>query len=416
MPQTAPPLSADERRRGRRLAIASHPAGMTHRMVVTDHLPTLALLALGASEGVVGLQRMFTYVGVLLQLPALRRVGRTRKRSILVAGQIVAILGTLPLVFFPGLQELGGSLAVGIALSSFAVAAAGFSIGEAVWFPLLHGYQEDARIGRFFAILRTGWHFTLIVYFFAAQRWLAASPGAFGTLFAVAFALGCLRVVMIARLPERSERTGQTIHVREAVRVLAGPRIRLYLAGITIAGSARVVVTTFALVMMRKVIGFSDASTLYAPVAFYAGGLSTLWLWGRVVDATGPEPVFRWTAIGLALVFLGFMGVRADDPSNLALAGLLFFALQALSAGFDVADTHVLFELAPGDAPARTLVVARVIDSLVRGLAPLLVGIALELLLAQGWEALPLYRGLYVASAVAILVAIVPLRAFRRAA
>jgi Na+/melibiose symporter-like transporter len=413
--QTAVPLSAEERRRGRRLAITSHPAGMTHRMVISDHLPTLALLALGASEGVVGLQRTLVYLGVLIQLPTLRRVGRIDKRRLLVAGQIVAILGTLPLLFFSTLESWGGSLGVGIALSSFAVAAAGFSIGETVWFPLLHGYQEDARTGRFFAILRTGWHFALILYFFGAQRWLASNPGAFGALFGVAFALGCLRVVLISRLPERSERTGETIHVREALRVLGGREIRRYLAGVMIAGSTRVVVTTFALVMMRRVIGFSDSRVLYTTVALYAGGLTTLWLWGRVVDAVGPEPVFRWTAVGLAFVFLGFLGVSDDGTASLGLAALLFFALHALSSGFDVADTHVLFDLAPADAPARTLVVARVTDSLVRGLSPLLAGIGLELLFASGLTPLPVYRGLFILCAVAILAAIVPLRTFRRA-
>jgi hypothetical protein len=404
-------LAPAERRRGRLLAFTSHPAGMTHRMVLTDHVPTLALVALGASESVVGMQRAFIYLAILIQLPTLRLVGRIPKRRILVAGQIVALLGTAPLLAFADLYGAGG---VGVALGCFALAALGFAVCETVWFPLLHGYQEDARIGRFFGLLRSGWHLTLIVYFLGAQRWLEARPGEFAPLFAVAFALGVLRVLLIARLPERSERTGSAIRVRQALALLRRePLLRRYLAGVAVAGSMRVVVFTFAVVMMRRVVGFSEGEVLYTTIAVFTGGLLSLWIWGRVVDAVGPEPVFRWTAVGQAVLFLGFFGVSAHDGPSLALAVALFFSLWALSSGFDVADTHVIFALAPSHAPARTLVVARVCDSLLRGAAPLGVGLVLDRLLGAGLEPLLVYRGLFAACAFGILLALLPLRAFR---
>ena len=55
------PLDDEQRARGRRLAITSHPAGMTFRMVFTQHLPTLALVSLGAGEFWVGLQASFAF-------------------------------------------------------------------------------------------------------------------------------------------------------------------------------------------------------------------------------------------------------------------------------------------------------------------------------------------------------------------
>jgi len=407
-------LPAAERARGRLLAITSHPAGMTHRMVLTDHLPTLALVALGASESVVGLQRAFIYLAILLQLPTLRLVGRIPKRTILVSGQIVALLGTVPLLWFADLSAAPQAWGVSIAMAAFAVAAIGFAICETVWFPLLHGYQENARIGQFFGRLRTGWHLTLIVYFLGAQRWLAAHPGAFAELFAVAFALGVVRVALIVRLPERSEQTGSVIHVREALALLRSqPLLRRYLVGVAVAGSMRVIVFTFAIVMMRRVIGFSEGEVLYTTVAIFSGGLASLLLWGRVVDRVGPGPVFRWTALGQALLFLGFLFVSQHDSASLTLAIGLFFGLWALGSGFDVADTHVIFALAPADSPARTLVVTRVTDSLARGSAPLLVGVLLERLLAAGVEPLLVYRCLFAGCAAVILLAIVPLRAFR---
>jgi len=409
-------LSERERARGRRLAIASHPAGMTHRMVFTEHLPTLALLALGAGEALVGLQRSFVYLGVLLQLPTLRLVGHLPKRRILVAGQMLALAGSAPLMCFGALRVQGGSPALAAALACFAVAAAGFSIAETVWFPMLHGYQEGARIGRFFALLRTGWHVALIAYFLGARWWLAHHPGSFGPLFALGLALGVVRVALISRLPERSERTGAAIRVREAAALLRRePLLRRYLAGIATAGSVRLVVFTFAVVMMRRVIGFSEGQILYTTVAIFSGGLASLWIWGRVVDAVGPEPVFRWTAIGQAALILGLLGVSGPDTGSLVLAVGLFFGLWALGAGFDVADTKVIFGMAPEHAPARTLVVARVSETTVRGAAPLAVGVVLEQVLAAGLDPLSVYRGLFVVAAALELCVILPLRAFRRA-
>ena len=73
-PSIAPPLSEDLRTRGRRVAIASHPAGNTFRMVFTQHLPTLALVGIGASEFEVGVQNSFVFLFIALQLPTLRAV------------------------------------------------------------------------------------------------------------------------------------------------------------------------------------------------------------------------------------------------------------------------------------------------------------------------------------------------------
>jgi len=408
------PLDPRERARGRRLAIASHPAGMTHRMSTTEHLPTLALLALGASEAVVGAQRTLVYLAVGLQLPVLRLVGRLSKRTLLVAGQGLALAGTVPLVFFASLQALDPAWGTAVALAAFTLAAAGFAVGETVWFPLLHGYQEPGRIGRFFGWLRSGWHLTLIVYFLGAQRWLAARPGDFAPLFAVGFALGVVRIAMIARLPERSERTGRPIPLGETLARLRSDRLlRRYLLGIGIGGSVRTVAFPFALVMFRRVVGFSEAQVLYATAALFAGGLATLLLWGRIVDRTGPEPVFRWTAIGMAALVLALGAVTQLDTAHLLLAVCLFFALHALGCGFDVADTHVLFRLAPDDAPARLIVVARVVDVTLRGIAPLVAGVALDRVLAAGADPVAAYRTLFALCAAAQLAAILPLRVFR---
>ena len=91
----------------------------------------------------------------------------------------------------------------------------------------------------------------------------------------------------------------------------------------------------------------------------------------------------------------------------------LFFGLHALGCGFDVADTHVLFGMAPAERPARMLEVARVVEAPLRGAVPFGVGIGLDRVLAGAADPLAVYRVLFGLCAVAILAAILPLRVFR---
>ncbi len=409
-----PPLDPRQRARGRILAVSSHPAGMTHRMVFTEHLPTLALVALGASETLVGLQQALVSVGQLFQLPTLRAVPRFSKRSILIFGQTLAVLGGVPLLFFATLATLPSNLAVSIALASLTATSIGIVVGQTVWFPLLRGYVEPDRIGRFFGTLRSGWHFALIFYYVGAQRWLAAQPGAFAPLFGVGWLLGVLRIALVSRLPERSERTGARIRVRDAFGLVRrNPDLRRYLTGVTTSWAVRRSVVPFAIVMLRREIGFSDAEVVATTVAFFAGGLVSLYLWGRAVDAVGPAPVFRWTCIGMAGSIVALVGVREPGSLAFTLSVGFFFFYSVLSAGFGVADTNVLFRLTPSEAPAPTLVAVNVTESVLSGITPLLVGIAIDMLLTPQ-TALRVYHGFFLLAAMAQLAALLPLRRFPR--
>src|SRR5262245_16121466 len=190
MTAPAPPLDARERRRGRVLAVASHPTGYTFRMIFSQNLPTLALISLGASELQVGLQGAFAFAFVALQLPTLRLVAHVSKRAILMSAHVFTLLVALPLVFFDRIAELPTALGIAIALASFGLLGVGACVGETVWFPLLRGYVEPRQIGRFFGILRTGWHVTLLCFYAGSQWWLTRHPGVFAPLFAFGWGLG----------------------------------------------------------------------------------------------------------------------------------------------------------------------------------------------------------------------------------
>lgn len=409
---TPPPLAPEDRARGRRLAITSHPFGMTFQTVFTQPLPTLALLALGASEIQVGLQSACVQGFLLLQLPTLRRVAKHPKRRILVGAHLAALTAAVPLLFFRSLAGSGSGLVV--ALISFAALAAAVSVSNTVWFPMLRAYVEPARVGRFFGTLRTGWHLTLILYFLGSRAWLAHHPADYAPLFGLAFALGVARIPLIARLPERSERTGERIRVREAFALAREPAMRRYLAGAAWGQAARATTVPFAMVMLRREIGLSEATLVAATVAIFAGGLAALYVSGRAVDRMGPAPVFRTCALGMGLLVLGLALLSETGGVSGAAAVTFFFLHAALGAGFGVADTHVLFGLTPDHAPSRALVLGAVAVGTAAGLSPLLAGVLLESALSDAAVRLDVFRAFFVGLALFQALSFLPLRRFRR--
>jgi predicted MFS family arabinose efflux permease len=200
--------------------------------------------------------------------------------------------------------------------------------------------------------------------------------------------------------------------VREALALVRREAdLRRYLAGMVLFGAARRAAVPFAIVTMRRSLGLADADVALAIAAFYAGGFASLYGWGRAVDRYGPLPVFRVASLGMAGL-LGAFGLFGDAATAAAMVAF-FFVLAVLAAGFGVADTHVLFGLAPAREPTATLVVADVATSLAYGAAPLAAGLLLDLALRAGSAPGSAYAVLFLSTAVAAVLAPVPLRRFR---
>src|SRR5262245_39787698 len=147
LPEVSAPLSDEERARGRRLAIASNVPSMTFWTAFTGQLPTLALVSLGASEALIGLQSGLLMAFAVIQLPALRLISWYPKRSLLIAGQLIALGASVPLIFFGTLAGLGNETAIPLVFGSLALTALGLVLSDLVWFPLLRAYMEPERIG-----------------------------------------------------------------------------------------------------------------------------------------------------------------------------------------------------------------------------------------------------------------------------
>lgn len=414
--EPAPPLSDSERARGRRLAIASNAASLPFVVAFTEQLPTLALVSLGASETLIGLQSGLARGLFVLQLPGLRLVSWFSKRSLLLTGHLLALLASAPLVFFSTLQDLERSLALVVVFASLFLTALGVSLTELVWFPLLRGYVEPERIGRFFGAIRTTWHLSVIAFFLGGRWWLAEHPASFGALFAVAWLLGAVRTPMIARLPERSERSATRIRARDAIALVRRDgRLRRYLLGTTAFAALRVSVLPFALVLLRRELGFSDASVVLTTIALYVGGLVSLYLWGALIDRLGAYVVFRTAALASGALYVCLAFLDQAGAATLPAAIAFFFAQSVLAAGFGVADTRVLFELTPPESPAPTIVLSSVAIGVACGLAPILAGAALDALLARVAEPLAVYRGFFLVVAALQALTFLPLRVFARA-
>ncbi|HTO53563.1 MAG TPA: MFS transporter [Myxococcota bacterium] len=409
----ASPLSDEERARGRRLAIASNVPFQTFWVAFSEQLPTLALVSLGASETLIGIQSGMRLGLAVVQLPALRLISWYPKRTLLITGHLLAQSASLPLVFFAAIAGLEHGTALAIVFGSLFLTALGLDLGDLVWFPLLRAYVEPERIGRFFGIIRTSWHAAVIVFLVGGQLWLARHENGFGLLFGIAWLLGLVRLALIWRLPERSERGGERLRARDALALYREPRLRRYSLGVCWTYAVRFAALPFALVMLRRALGFSNSAAIVTTIAHYAGGVVSLYLWGAVTDRLGAFWVCRTAVLGVSALYLGlaFLGPGAD--TTLFAVGF-FFAHSALMAGFGVAETRLLFELAPADTPSKTLVVTAVVEGVICGLAPALAGAVLDPLLAHASEPLPVYHGFFAAAALLMSLSFLPLRVFRR--
>ncbi|MGH2900663.1 MAG: hypothetical protein ACRDMZ_18455, partial [Solirubrobacteraceae bacterium] len=216
--------------------------------------------------------------------------------------------------------------------------------------------------------------------------------------------------------PERNERRdGQRIRARDALALVRRePRLRRYLIGTSVFAGIRVSVLPFALVMLRRELGFANATVVLTTISLYFGGLVSLYLWGALIDRLGAYVVFRGAALGTAALYVGLAFLAAAGSAALPLAIAFFFAQAVLAAGFGVADTRVLFELTPPESPAPTIVLSSVAVGVVCGLAPLLAGIVLDALLSHA-QPLGVYRGFFLTAAAFQSLSFLPLRIFRRA-
>lgn len=404
-------LPAALQRRGRWLAIGSHPFSMLFRVVHLRGLATQALVTLGAAEAVVGLHASLGPFATILQLPALKLMDKVGKKRLLLLTQLVALLSAAPLLWFADLKAMGPAAAAPIAIASLAVTAMALMIGSTAWWPLLHGFVSPDRTSRFFAVLRTGWHFWLIAFFFFSAWWLDVHPGAFGLLFLLAWACGVIRACLVPFFPERRE--SNPLRLKETLGMLwATSSLRRYLIGVTLETVVVQSVGPFMIYMLRKEIGLDEGQTLFATtIPFFLGGLLALYPAGRLADRYGARPVLLLTCLlrGGLIAALGFITLVADTHVAYRLATGLAFSYALLTAGFGVAEIKVLFQLAPQDTPSSTIVVVVVVRSVIAGLSPLLAGIALRTLHGAGtFPPEVLYQGFFVVFAAVQVAALLP--------
>ncbi|MBL4845663.1 MAG: MFS transporter [Planctomycetes bacterium] len=410
--QTSDELSPDEQRRGRRLAVISHPFSMTFRMAYMGDLATQALITLGATAGPVGVFTSLISFAALAQLPGLRLVDRIGKRGLILATQGIALVFSLPLLWFGWLQGLGGGLSWGAALACLTAVMLAVVCGSTAWWPLLHGYVPASRTGRFFSVLRSLWHLGLIVFFLGCTGWLARSPGDFGPLFAVAWFCGLARILLLWRAPERPERKPHPI-LAVFKTIYRTPPLRRYVAGVTFDQAAFRCVPPFTILLLRSEAGLGEDEVMIATVANFVGGMAALLPAGWLVDRLGPRPVLIWTCLlrGLIVLSIGLSGVYLTGRELILAVGVLIMLWSFLVSAFGVAEVKVLFGLAGEGNPTQLIVGSVVTRAVFAGVIALVLGVTLEWLL--GSEAAPpliLYLGLFAVLAAFQVAAAFPFR------
>ena len=319
---------------------------------------------------------------------------------------------SLPLLWFGWLQGLEGAWSWRAALACLTAVTLAIVCGSAAWWPLLHGYVPRSQTGRFFSILRTLWHLALIAFFYGCMKWLEVSPGSFAPLFAVAWACGLARVVLLWRAPERAERKP---HAIKAVfeTIYRTPALRRYVAGVTFDQAVFRCVPPFTILLLRSEAGLREDEVITATVANFLGGMLALLPAGWLVDRLGPRPVLIWTCVlrGLIVLLIGVAGVNLEGRSLILAVGALIMLWSFLVSAFGVAEVKVLFGLAGEGNPTQLIVGSVVTRAVFAGFVALSLGVALEWLLGtQAAPPLVLYLGLFAILALLQAAAVLPFR------
>jgi len=124
----------------------------------------------------------------------------------------------------------------------------------------------------------------------------------------------------------------------------------------------------------------------------------------------GAIPVLQATAAGMALSLL-LLALAPESALVVSWTAPWFFVMSLLLSGFGVADTHLLFELTPPEQPARTLVLGAVSTGLASGIAPLLAGAVLDMVLpANPGSELRVYRVFFAILALLMAAVLLPTR------
>lgn len=344
-------------------------------------------LALGADSVQIGLIAAIPFLAQVVNVPAIWIVERVRRRRLLcLIGSSVSRSLWIPIALSPFVLPPHQALIV--LMAALGLAATIATVSNLSWNSWMKDLLPGALRGRLFssrlwAMGVAGMGLSMAGAF-VVDIWKPDDPLLpLSTLFAVGAVLGWIGLAFLARIPEPT----MPIHPGFSLRAaLAEPfrdqRFR-QLIGFTSAWAfATNMALPFIPVYMLSILGYPFSYVMGFTVASQLANLALLQIWGRLADRYGNKAVLTVCAPVFSVAIL-LWALTVGDHSpwiTLPLIGLIHVMMGMAVAGIDVANSNVLYHLAPQRQSSAYFSAAALVNSLAAGIAPILGGLLASVL------------------------------------
>jgi len=340
-------------------------------------------LALGASTVQIGLIAAIPFLSRIMFIPAIWVVERFRRRRLIcvvcsAVGRPLLLLAALGPFFLPPTLALWGLMG-GLALFSLWT-----TVGRLAWNTWMRDLLPDRIRGRVFSkrlwvmgVVGMGLSLlgALVVDGFSqngTQTWMPLA-----VLFGVGALAGLVGVCFLSRIPEvttpKAEWFSLMKSLRQPFKNRGFTRLILFTGTWSLATNLAL---PFITVYMLSVLGLPFVLVMVFTVASQLANLAFLNIWGRVADRFGNKAVlYLCTPVFSLSLLLWTFTVHDQQWVSLALIALIHVMNGMATAGIDIANDNLVYQLAPRQRSTPYFASAALVNSMAAGVAPVLGGV-----------------------------------------
>lgn len=340
-------------------------------------------LALGANNFQIGLVAAIPFLAKIAFIPAVWLVERVRKRRLICVlssalGRPFLLMAAVATLILPAVISLWG-LVFGLFIFSLFATFSGLA-----WNVWMKDLLPERIRGRVFS--RRLWFMGIVgmvLSLFGAllvDVWKQNNDSSLvilAVLFGGGAIAGLIGIFFLSRIPEHPTKRQTKVALKE---LLSKPfedhgfrRLIMFTGSWAFATNLAL---PFITVYMLVVLDLPFLWVILFSVVSQLANLSFLSIWGRVADRFGNKSVLGLCAPIFSLSLLMWVFTINDHQwVSLLLIGLIHVMNGIATAGIDVSNDNILFQLAPKNLSTPYMATGALVNSMAAGVAPLLGGV-----------------------------------------
>ena len=353
-------------------------------------------LYLQASNAVIGLLAALPFLTQLIQAPAVPLVEKLRRRRLIASTAAFCARLTLPVMVAIALLPHNAWSLTALVAAQVVIGSLG-AVTSCAWNSWVRDLIPEERLGAFTArrtVIATGVTLSVtILAGVALDQVAAANQGVvFAAFFGVAFILGMISVVALARTPEPPmppPAAGVNLYrlLRAPLRDGNFRRLILFLSSWQFAVN---LASPFFTVYFVTQLNYPLTFVMTLSVVSQMANIGVLRFWGQLSDRFSNKSVLAAAAPAYILCIAATALTSQIDDRQLAGAYLiaLHVVFGAAAAGVGLATVNIALKLAPRGGATAYIAANTLITSMAAAAAPILGGLFADFFAARELELL----------------------------